>query len=120
MTRQKIVYVVQKQHKWDREKEAYVPKFDLSQAEHFGTLRYLLSPTAAPYRTESVLSDLHEGLKEYTPNDYLLLIGNPILIGCAATIAADYGGGSVRFLQWSGRDQTYIPILAEIFETEEN
>jgi hypothetical protein len=116
----RTVYVVQKQHRWDRDQQEYVPKFDLEPARQFGPLKYLLSPNAAPWRMHEVLPELHEGLVDYTEDDFLLLIGNPVLIGCAAAVAADYSGGSVRFLQWSGRDQTYIPILAEIFSQDES
>lgn len=115
----RTVYVVQKQHKWDRGEGTFVPKFDLSPAENYGRLEYLLPPTASPFRVVPLIKELHDRLREYTPDDYLLLVGNPVLIGCAAAIAAEYGDGSVRFLQWSGRDGTYIPVLAEIFELDE-
>lgn len=116
----RTVYVVQKQYKFDRDSQEYVAKFDLSAAEGFGQFKYLLSPNATPWRMHEVIPELHAGLSDYTEDDYLLLIGNPILIGCASAIAADYSGGAVRFLQWSGRDRAYIPVYAEIFSQDEN
>lgn len=108
------VYVVQKQMHLDREKQEYVERFNLEPAKEYGELRYLLSPTAAPFRPDSVLEDLEEGLKDFTDEDFLLLVGNPVLIGLASALAA-IKSGTVNFLQWSGKDQKYLCIRAEIF-----
>ena len=107
------VFVVQKQHCWDPGKDQFVPKFDLSPAEQYGELVYLLSPTAAPFRPESVLRELQEKLADIKPDDYLLLIGNPVLIGLATAVAADALEGSVNLLQWSGKERRYLPIAVE-------
>ena len=106
------VYVVQNQHRWDRDKQRFEPKFDLTPAEEFGELVYLLSPTAAPFRPEPVIQELREKLKDYREGDHLLLVGNPVLIGFAVTVAADANGGRVSLLQWSGKDQRYIAVEA--------
>ncbi len=108
------VYVVQDQHKWDREAGRFVPKFDLSSAETFGELAYLLTPTAAPFRPEPVVDELRDKLVWFSDDDYLLLIGNPVLIGCAMAVAAQVNGGRVRVLQWSGKDQRYVPVLVNL------
>lgn len=104
------VYVVQNQHRWDREKEAFVPKFDLAKAQQYGELVCLLSPTAAPFHPGPVVEELRSKLEWYEEGDYLLLVGNPVLIGCAVAIASQATKGRVRLLQWSGTDQRYIPV----------
>lgn len=106
------VYVVQNQHRWDRDKQRFEPKFDLTPAEEFGELVYLLSPTAAPFRPEPIIQELREKLKDYREGDHLLLVGNPVLIGFAVAVAADANGGRVSLLQWSGKDQRYIAVEA--------
>jgi hypothetical protein len=114
------VFVVQEPTRWDNEKKAIVPKFnpsDLAKAEQFGKIEYLLSPRAAPFNSAPIIRELSEKLDGFGPEDYLLCTGNPILIGLASAIAADASeDGSVRFLQWSGKDQAYIPINAQVFE----
>lgn len=104
------VYVVQNQHRLDRTNGTLVPKFDLKPAEAYGQLEYLLNPSASPFRPEAVLAELHAGLANFGPQDFLLLIGNPVLIGLAVAIAADLNDGQVKLLQWSGKDRRYIPI----------
>ncbi|MCK5600420.1 hypothetical protein KAR91_01020 [Candidatus Pacearchaeota archaeon] len=109
-----IVYVVQNQMRFDREKGELVPRFNLSSAEQYGELSYLLSPSASPFNPEGVLKEMAERLADFTSEDYLLLVGNPVLIGMASALAADIAG-VVQFLQWSGKDQKYITIRAEVF-----
>ena len=109
-----VVYVVQNQHKMDDRSGHLVPKFDLSTAEEHGELRFLLSPSASPFNPESIIRDLRAGLTDYGKSDALLLIGGPALIGWACALAAARTGGFVTTLQWSGRDQRYIRIQADL------
>lgn len=104
------VFVVQNQHRWDRDRQKFVPKFDLSPAAEFGELVYLLSPTAAPFRPEPIIAELKQKLAGITPEDYILCVGNPLLIQWVGVIAAGLLGGRLRSLQWSGKDQRYIPV----------
>lgn len=115
------VFVVQNQHRWDREEEQFVPKFDLTPAEEFGELVYLLSPTAAPFRPGKIVEELQTKLASFGPNDHLLLVGNPVLIGFSVALAAYSNQGSVSLLQWSGKDQRYVNVKAEnLFTFTEN
>ena len=104
------VYVVQKQHRWDAQKQELVQKYDLEPAEEYGDLVYLLSPTAAPFNSKPIVEELKESLYGFSDDDYLLLIGNPALIGFAVAIAADNNQGNLKLLQWSGKDKKYLPI----------
>lgn len=109
----KRVYVVQNQHRWNGKFSQFEPKFDLSPAEDFGVLTYLLSPTAAPFRPEPIIKELKEKLAAFGPDDHLLLVGNPVLIGLSVAIAAQFNDGAVSLLQWSGKDQRYINVRVE-------
>lgn len=109
----RLVYVVQNQHRWDTNKKGFVPKFDLTPAEDYGPLVYLLSPTAAPFNAAPIIEELKEKLSKFTEKDRLLLVGNPVLIGFAVAIASQVSGGNLTLLQWSGKDQRYIEVKAE-------
>ena len=106
------VFVVQNQHRWDSAKERFVPKYDFASAEPFGSLEFLLSPTAAPFNVDPIVAELKDKLADFGPEDHLLLVGNPVLIGLACTIAAEANLGSVALLQWSGKDRRYIEVKA--------
>lgn len=102
------VFVVQNQHRWDGEK--FVPKHDVSSAHVFGDLIELLSPTAAPFNPPPILAELRAKLRDFGKDDYILCIGNPLLLAWAFAIAADFNDGNVKALQWSGKDQRYIQV----------
>lgn len=110
------VFIVQKQMRFDDGTGELVPRFrTLDRAERFGALEYLLSPSAHPFNPSNVIGDLHEKLRNFGDGDYLLLIGNPALIGMATSVASHYNGGKVKFLQWSGRQSDYAEISARMF-----
>lgn len=102
------VYVVQHQTKDG------AAKFDLRPAEQFGRLVFCLDADAKPFNHHRVIRQLHERLRDIRKHDYLLLLGNPCLIGWATTIAAHYSGGILNLLQWERRDQAYEVIRADI------
>jgi hypothetical protein len=112
------VYVVQNTHRRDRTNGTWVPKFDLSTAEQFGELEYLLEPNLQPFDLPPIVQTLQEKLADFDGlSDYLLLIGSPVLIGLAVAIAADRTDGHVAMLQWSGQNHCYFPArVFNLFE----
>lgn len=106
------VFVVQMPHKADDETGGLKPRFDITPARRFGEVQFLLGARAAPWHPESVITELHEKLSDFQDEDYILCIGNPILIGLSVAVAAFYNEGSVQMLQWSGKDRDYAVVRA--------
>lgn len=106
------VFVVQQQMRFDVGREELVPKFNLEPAKQHGELVYLLSPTAGPFNVGPIIKELKEKLVDYSykDGDYLLLVGNPCIIGWTVSIASRASGGPVKLLQWSGKHQEYMAI----------
>ena len=109
-----VVYVVQKQMKVDSRTGDMVSRFDLTLAEQYGKIEFLLSPRARPYAAGGIITELYEKLDTFSDDDFLLLVGNQCLVGFAMSVAADMNDGRVNILQWSGRDQSYVEIKADI------
>lgn len=110
------VFAVQQQMRFDQDRKELVPRFtSIDKARKWGEIVYLLSPSAHPFNPDRVLGDIHEKLRRFSDDDYLLLIGNPGLIGMATAIAAYHNNGSVKLLQWSGRHNEYTEIVACIY-----
>lgn len=107
------VYVVQNQFVVSPT-GALEPRFDLTSAAAFGELVTLLPPTASAFDTESALKLLRKGLAKFTGDDYLLLIGNPALLGLATAVAARNNNGKVRILQWQHRERKYFAVECKI------
>lgn len=109
------VFVPQVPHRYDRESGELHPVHDLTPAEDYGEVRVILTPSANPFTSmDSIVEDLHNALREMQEGDYLLLVGNPAILGITAAIASEYTDGKLKLLQWSNRDKRYTPIVADI------
>lgn len=93
-----------------------VSKFDFAAARHFGEPVFLLGPGDRPFLpNDRLVEELHEKLQDFGPDDYLLLVGNPCLIGWATAIAAHYSGGIVQQLQFAARPTPhYLEVVADL------
>lgn len=91
-----------------------VPKYDLSPAMAYGEIVELLSPTAKPFNPAPLVEELYIKLEKFSSADYIICIGNPILLSMAVTIAADINNGKVRLLQWHGHRNEYTPVELDL------
>lgn len=111
-----IVYVVQEQFVYDPMSGQNKPRFPtLEKASDFGQIKFILEPAAHPFNQKSILGKFHSLLTEFCDDDYLILVGNPILLGMASAIAANYNSGRVKFLQWSPKGERYVLVQSEMF-----
>ena len=62
---------------------------------------------------------LRQGLKDYTPNDYLLLTGDPAIIGVACSIVSNITNGKFNLLKWDKQERKYYPIEINLYEKGE-
>jgi hypothetical protein len=59
---------------------------------------------------------LRKGLKDFTVDDYLLLTGDPAIIGVACSIVSDITGGKYNLLKWDKQERKYYPIEINLYE----
>ena len=62
---------------------------------------------------------LRQGLIDYTSNDYLLLTGDPAIIGVACSIVSDITNGKYKLLKWDKQERKYYPIEINLYEKGE-
>jgi len=55
-------------------------------------------------------------LKNYTPNDSLLLVGDPAIIGVACSIVSDITNGRYKLIKWDKQERKYYPIEINLYE----
>ena len=62
---------------------------------------------------------LRQGLKDFTKEDYLLLTGDPAIIGVACSIVSDITNGKFNLLKWDKQERKYYPIEINLYEKGE-
>lgn len=94
---------------------AWVDKYDLTPARHFGDLVECLPPGNIPREISVTVARLKEVLGDFrVAEDYLLAIGDPIAIALAVLVADRVARGGVRLLKWDRRASHYIPYSLDI------
>ena len=93
------------------------PKFNIMGALKYGKLKVLLKEnTQIVLSPGPVMYELRKLLKDYNSNDYLLLSGDPSVIGLACAIVSDINNGKFKLLKWDRQEKVYYPIEINLFE----
>src|SRR6056300_997318 len=75
------------------------PKINIVGATQYGQLKVLLPENSQIILSPVyVISTLKQKLKDYRSNDYLLLTGDPAIIGVACSIVSDITNGKYKLL----------------------
>ena len=61
------------------------------------------------------ISSAEASLKDFTSDDYLLLYGDPALIGVVCAVASDVTNGRFKLLKWDRIQASYFPIEINLF-----
>ena len=93
------------------------PKYNIIGAQKFGKLKVLLKENTQIIMSPGpIIFELRRLLKDYTSNDYLLLSGDPSVIGIACSIVSDMNGGKFNLLKWDRQEQMYYPLEINLHE----
>ena len=111
--RKKIVYVIQELPGT----RANAPKINIMSAREYGEFKFLLPEfSQIIFSPGPLIFKLRNLLKDYTPEDYLLLTGDPAIIGVACSIVSDMTNGRYNLLKWDKQDRMYYPISINLHE----
>jgi len=93
------------------------PKINILGAAEYGTFKFLLPELSQMiFSPGPLIFKLRKGLKDYTTEDFLLLTGDPAIIGVACSIVADITSGKFNLLKWDKQERKYYPIHINLFE----
>ena len=93
------------------------PKYNIIGAQKFGKLKVLLKENTQIIMSPGpIIFELRRLLKNYTSKDYLLLSGDPSVIGIAVAIASDINNGRFNLLKWDRQEQMYYPLEINLHE----
>ena len=93
------------------------PKFNIMGALKYGKLKVLLKEnTQIVLSPGPIVFELRRLLKNYTSKDYLLLSGDPSVIGIAVAIVSDINNGRFNLLKWDRQEKVYYPLEVNLYE----
>ena len=96
------------------------PKINIVGAQKYGDLKFLLPELSQMiFSPGPLIFKLKKLLKDFRPEDYLLLIGDPALIGVACSIVSDITNGKYNLLKWDKQERQYYPIKINLYEKGE-
>jgi len=111
--KEKIVYVIQE----IPGTQAGKPKINIMGASKYGEFKFLLPEfSQIIFSPGPLVYKLRQGLKDFNENDYLLLTGDPAIIGVACSIVSDMTNGKFNLLKWDKQERKYYPIEINLYE----
>ena len=114
--KEKIVYVIQEIPGTQSGK----PKINIMGASKYGEFKFLLPEfSQIIFSPGPLIFKLRKALKDFTTEDYLLLTGDPAIIGVACSIVSDMTNGKYNLLKWDKQERKYYPITINLYEKGE-
>jgi len=111
-----IVYVIQE----IAGTRAGNPKINIMGASRYGQFKFLLPEfSQIIFSPGPLVYKLRKGLKNFKQGDYLLLTGDPAIIGVACSIVSDTTNGKYNLLKWDKQERKYYPIEINLYEKGE-
>jgi len=111
-----IIYVIQE----IPGTKAGTPRINIMSASKYGKFKFLLPEfSQIIFSPGPLIFKLRNLLKNYKITDYLLLTGDPAIIGVACSIVSDITNGKYQLLKWDKQDKVYYPIKINLHEKGE-
>jgi hypothetical protein len=96
------------------------PKINIMGASQYGRIKFLLPELSQIiFSPGPLVFKLRQLLKDYKPTDYLLLTGDPAIIGVACSIVSDLTNGKYNLLKWDKQERKYYAIEINLYEKGE-
>ena len=110
-----VVYVIQE----IPGTQAGNPKINILGASNYGQFKFLLPEFSQMiFSPGPLIFKLRKGLKDFKIGDYLLLTGDPAIIGVACSIVSDITNGKYNVLKWINKKENII-LLKLIYTRKE-
>jgi len=96
------------------------PKINILGAAKYGEFKFLLPEfSQIIFSPGPLIFKLRKSLKDFSEEDYLLLTGDPAIIGVACSIVSDITNGKYNLLKWDKQERQYYPIKINLHEKGE-
>jgi hypothetical protein len=96
------------------------PKINIMGASKYGEFKFLLPEfSQIIFSPGPLIFKLRKALRNFKEEDYLLLTGDPAIIGVACSIVSDITNGKYQLLKWDKQERKYYPIKINLHEKGE-
>ena len=96
------------------------PKINVMGASKYGKFKFLLPEMSQIiFSPGPLVFKLRKGLTNFNKKDYLLLTGDPAIIGVACSIVSAITNGKYNVLKWDKQERKYYPIEINLYEKGE-
>ena len=93
------------------------PKINIMGAAEYGKFKFLLPELSQIiFSPGPLIFKLRKELSKYRIKDYLLLTGDPAIIGVACSIVSDITNGKYNLLKWDKQERKYYSIAIDLYE----
>ena len=93
------------------------PKINIMGASEYGKFKFLLPELSQIiFSPGPLIFKLRKELSKYRNKDYLLLTGDPAIIGVACSIVSDITNGKFNLLKWDKQERKYYSIAIDLYE----
>ena len=93
------------------------PKINIMGAANYGKFKFLLPELSQIiFSPGPLIFKLRKSLAKYRKKDYLLLTGDPAIIGVACSIVSDITNGKYNLLKWDKQERKYYSIEIDLYE----
>ena len=94
------------------------PKINIMGAATFGKFKFLLPELSQIiFSPGPLIFKLRKALANYRQKDFLLLTGDPAIIGVACSIVSDITNGKYNLLKWDKQERKYYSIAIDLYQT---
>ena len=94
------------------------PKFNIMGASEYGNLKFLLDERSQMiFSPGPLIFKLKNLVRHFKPTDYLLLTGDPAIIGVVCCLVSDITNGKFNLLKWDRQEKKYYPIEIDVYGT---
>ena len=81
------------------------PKFNIMGASEYGNLKFLLDERSQMiFSPGPLIFKLKNLVKDFKPTDYLLLTGDPAIIGVVCCLISEQTNGKFNLLKWDRQE----------------
>ena len=105
--KERFVYVVQQP----------APNINILSASDFGYLVICLpNRDQAIYSTAPYVQKMKKNLQDFRKEDYLLAVGDPVIIGISTAEVSNVTSGQYNMLKWDKREHRYYPLEVDMYQ----